>query len=380
MPQPPHDRLTPTPGGLPLPTLLSQPLVAFTIEFDNEAEHRLPHWTTNAGRAAGASDGLWLVSMAMWLNCMLHAGADWMPVREVVRRARTQTNFAGMQRWRYIDLVNAPDETRAGPPVTDLLVRSTRRGRRAQEIWRPLDGVVEARWEQRFGRTPVDALRAALVSLVSGLDARLPDCMPILGHGLLTKGPARSEAIPAGTAAADLSLPALLARPLIAFAMEFESEFEPRASLAIGADVLRVLDEPGVRVQDLPRLSGVSREALSIALGVLAKRGLTVTEANPAASRGKVVRLTAAGLRARDGVAARLRVVEARWRERHGERTIDAVRTALEPLAGDADQGPSPLFAGLEPYPDGWRAAVRRPDVLPHFPMVLHRGGYPDGS
>jgi hypothetical protein len=23
---------------------------------------------------------------------------------------------------------------------------------------------------------------------------------------------------------------------------------------------------------------------------------------------------------------------------------------------------------------------VRRPDVLPHFPMVLHRGGYPDGS
>jgi hypothetical protein len=23
---------------------------------------------------------------------------------------------------------------------------------------------------------------------------------------------------------------------------------------------------------------------------------------------------------------------------------------------------------------------ARRPDVLPHFPMVLHRGGYPDGS
>jgi hypothetical protein len=35
---------------------------------------------------------------------------------------------------------------------------------------------------------------------------------------------------------------------------------------------------------------------------------------------------------------------------------------------------------GLEPYPDGWRAKVRRLEVLPYYPMVLHRGGYPDGS
>jgi len=27
-----------------------------------------------------------------------------------------------------------------------------------------------------------------------------------------------------------------------------------------------------------------------------------------------------------------------------------------------------------------WRAKFRRPEVLPHYPMVLHRGGYPDGS
>jgi hypothetical protein len=45
----------------------------------------------------------------------------------------------------------------------------------------------------------------------------------------------------------------------------------------------------------------------------------------------------------------------------------------------------------LRPYPDGWRA--QRPYVtqttavvadpagtLPHYPMVLHRGGWPDGS
>ena len=54
-----------------------------------------------------------------------------------------------------------------------------------------------------------------------------------------------------------------------------------------------------------------------------------------------------------------------------------ALRASLEPLAAGQ---PAPLFGGLEPYPDNWRALVRRPDVLPHFPMVLHRGGYPDGS
>jgi hypothetical protein len=40
----------------------------------------------------------------------------------------------------------------------------------------------------------------------------------------------------------------------------------------------------------------------------------------------------------------------------------------------------SRLLLGLKPYADGWRAAVREPETLPHFPMVLHRGGFPDGS
>lgn len=28
----------------------------------------------------------------------------------------------------------------------------------------------------------------------------------------------------------------------------------------------------------------------------------------------------------------------------------------------------------------GWRASVRKPDTLPRYPIVLHRGGFPDGS
>jgi len=40
----------------------------------------------------------------------------------------------------------------------------------------------------------------------------------------------------------------------------------------------------------------------------------------------------------------------------------------------------SNLLGGLQPYPDGWRASVASREVLPHYPMVLHRGGFPDGS
>jgi len=53
-----------------LPTLLSWALVAFTIEFDNEAEHRMPHQTTMKRREGVVGSGPWLVSMAMWSNLM----------------------------------------------------------------------------------------------------------------------------------------------------------------------------------------------------------------------------------------------------------------------------------------------------------------------
>ena len=79
----------------------------------------------------------------------------------------------------------------------------------------------------------------------------------------------------------------------------------------------------------------------------------------------------------RDPVADRLR---AAWRERFTDGAAAALRASLEPLAIAPDGEPPPLFGGLEPYPDNWRAALRRPVTLPHYPMVLHRGGYPDGS
>ena len=117
-----------------------------------------------------------------------------------------------------------------------------------------------------------------------------------------------------------------------------------------------------------------------MSLSFLTKRGYVVVEADPAGARAKLVRLTAKGLKAQDGYHKKVTALEELWRARFGKDPILSLRKSLEPLAGDGTAAGSPLFRALEPYPEGWRAEVSRLTNLPHFPMVLHRGGYPDGS
>jgi DNA-binding MarR family transcriptional regulator len=168
---------------------------------------------------------------------------------------------------------------------------------------------------------------------------------------------------------------ALLSRVLLAFALQYERE--PGPSLAISANVLRVLTADGVRTKDLPAAGGVSRPAVEMALGVMANAGLVTEGPDPAGGRFRVTRLTPRGVLARDEYRPLTADIEADWRSAFGPDRITALRAALEPLAGG--DHPS-LYAGLEPYPDNWRAKVPRPAALPQYPMILHRGGFPDGS
>ncbi len=116
-----------------------------------------------------------------------------------------------------------------------------------------------------------------------------------------------------------------------------------------------------------------------MACNFAANRRLIVIESDAAGGKWKVARLTQKGAKARDLYDELLGSLEGRWLDRFGSDVMARLRVSLQRLTGPG--GPqSPLFAGLEPYPDGWRAAVRPPATLPHFPMVLHRGGYPDGS
>ena len=377
LPSSPAPRLS-SPAGpaaaLPLSALLSQALVAFTVEADNETEHRLPHRTSNWGREPGSPPGApWLTSLVMYANCLRQLPDAGITLAELHARARTGTNLDGMRRWRYVTY--SPDPGPGKRPRPDTLIRPTAWGIEARDTWRAVTPDVESRWRDRLGAAQFTALRAALTGLAAHLDPALPDCLPILGYGLRAKRDPGDRNLRAAATVADLPLWVLLARLLTAFAAQYEEE--PGPSLALSANVLRVLTAEGVPTKDIAALGGVSKAAVAMATGLMRQSGLATEGPDPAGGRYKHTRLTPRGVAARDEYPALAADIEQDWRARHGDVTVTAVRQALEPLtAGD----PPRLFAGLAPYPDNWRARVPPPATLPHFPLTLHRGGYPDGS
>jgi len=343
----------PTPS---LPTALSQALIAFTIEFDNEFEHRVAHHTGNK-----SGSGVWLTSMVMWSNFMRLIPPGGLPLGTVEANGRI-TNLGGLQRWGYISVDPA-----------DQMVRLIPGGKRAQEVWRPLAGEVEQRWRERFGSAAIDELCQALSGVT---DPALPLYLPVVGYADgMRAGHVRG--VP-GAVAEDLA--AMLSQALLSFTLEYEDE--SALSLALSANVVRVLSSDGVPMRDLPGRSGVSKEAITAAVGFLQRNAYAAVEPDPAGG-SKLVRLTGKGLAAQAQHARLAEAVERRWRKRLGQ-DFDRLTKAL--ITGRR------LALGLQPYPAGWRAA-RNPyrsrteavlldpaSALPQYPMVLHRGGYPDGS
>jgi DNA-binding MarR family transcriptional regulator len=371
------------PIRLPLPTLLSQVLVAFTIEFDNEAEHRMPHRTTATGGAGAPRGATWLVSQVMWSNVLQFVGPEGVRVGELHARARTRRDsLVGLQRWGYVTVGPGPGHG-GGSPKDDRMVRPTAAGLRARGVWAPLVEVIEERWRGRFGPDAVDGLRSSLERVVGHLDVELPRYLPVVHPG--QNGRAELTLVQGAVPTADdqhahdLDLSALLSQALLAFTLDFERQ--SKLSLPICANTLRVLGGTGVRVRDLPRLTGVSKAANSVSVGFLERIGCAVVEPDPAATRRKVVRLTPKGTKAQTKYRRVLAQTEEYWRERFGHGSIAERHASLERLVdAGSTTPPSTLLRGLQPYPEGWRASVRPPELLPHYPMVLHRGGFPDGS
>ncbi len=372
----------------PLSTLLSQLLIAFTIEFDNEFEHRMPHRTTSFGSSGGR--GPWLGSMALWANGMRLIPEAGITVGDLERQAGTPVlQLHGLQRWGYISVTPgiAGPGKRASP--RNAVVRPTAIGRKAQEVWRPLAGEIEARWRERFGEDEINATRKSLSAVLGKIDLDMPEYLPILGYGLFSEILLEdSAATHSEQAMAEMNLSALLAKVLLAYTIEFE--FDRKISLPVAANVLRFLSEQGVRIGDLPRLSGISKEGVAFATGLLERSGYAALEADPKA-KGKLIRLTSEGLEARLAYLQRVEFVEKSWLERFGATRIAALRESLMTILNKTEDGQPLLAKGLMPYPDGWRA--RKPyevrtlafiddpaGALPHQPMVLHRGGFPDGS
>jgi hypothetical protein len=391
MPAPAKARRGTSAAALPLSTLLSQALVAFTIEFDNEFEHRTPHRTTSSAArkqpatTAASPHAPWLLSLAMWALFLRFVPERGISVRELLyatsldKQALRNWLVRLSRWWGYLTIAPDLSASPVMPAPGDWIVRPTPGGLKAQQVWRSLFAVIEKRWRERFGGETVDTLRESLAAIVAQLDLNLPEYLPILGYGLRADLDRYAMSPPReGAKASALNLPALLAKVLLVFTIEFERESE--LSLPICANLLRVLSDEGVRARDLPRLTGVSAEAIKMATGFLGKGAYVVIAGESPASRTRLIRLTAKGLLAQDAYRKRLAAIESEWQKRFGAERIRSLRQMLEQIAGDGTAEGSPLFRGLEPYPEGWRASKPRPETLPHHPVVLHRGGFPDGS
>jgi hypothetical protein len=176
-----------------LSALLSQVLVAFTIEFDNEFELRMSE----------AGDPGARLSLVLWSNLMRFLGSDRVSVESLVAQAlapETQVKFelGCLERWRFVVLEPdssdpRPVPTRAHPQAGRILrdgwgsgrgirsgwiARLTGRGRKACEIWPPLFGEIERRWQARFGDEEIGSLRQSLESIVAQFDFELPQGLP----------------------------------------------------------------------------------------------------------------------------------------------------------------------------------------------------------
>lgn len=354
----------------PLATLLSQALIAFTVEHDNEWEWRF------VGRGPLKTVR---VSLVMWANFLRFVGEKGCSVEQISSwagypKGRMHPALPGMIRWRYVT-AEPPLSGRAGKsPKPDWLVRSTAEGRRAAGVWKGLSKEIERRWQVRFGKAKVNDLARALRGVLTRLKWRLPHFYPVLDHRTGMRAVVVES--PVSDPPKSLDLPALLSQVLHAFTLDFEEDSP--ISLALRANVIRVLGREGIPVRDLPRLSGISKEAVAMALGFLGKTGMIVVGPTPGRG-GKLARLTPEGHRCRAQYAPQLRAAESRWADKYGGRALAALRASLEPILGTGERE-SLLFEGLKPRPSVWRAKLPEPDLLPHHPMVLHRGGWPDGS
>lgn len=371
---------------------LSQVLVAFTVELDNQFEHEMPHRTTRHGSTPGHPEAPWLVSFPMWVHCMRHVPEEGIRADELVLRSRLtaktmQTIVKRLAAWWGYLSVGGPSR---GPATSTGVgstagrwVRPSRAGREAQEVWRPLEAEIERRWRTRFGEAAIARLREALCAIVWGLNSELPDYLP-LGEPRLRP----TQATSARTALEPFGLSALVSKVLLALALDFEQQSSlalgvytaDRVSrLAVTANVLRVLDEHGVRVAEIPARTGVAKMTVDNWLGILETRGYIAVGPSPASSRFKVAVPTGKGQCAADIYQRWSGEVEQRFAERFGGAVCPHLREALAPILGDGSTR-SLLRQGMEPYPDGWRAQVPRPEVLPHYPVISMRGGFPDGS
>ncbi len=156
---------------LPLSALLSQVLIAFTMEFDRQI---------NLGRSAKGSKEP-APSLAMWANVLRFVGKDGVDERRLpalsgVSKPAVHSMVACLERHGWVAVETSRSDKRA------KMVRLTPRGRKLSAVWQTTVTRTESEWRERFGTDAVDSLRHALEAIAGQFEESLPHYPMAISH------------------------------------------------------------------------------------------------------------------------------------------------------------------------------------------------------
>lgn len=293
-------------------------------------------------------------SLLLWAHFLRLAGDEPVDARDLPSLARLSRRAvtSAIGTWKQHGVA----------AVDGKAVRLTPEGRALRDEWRSRIEAAEEQWRTRFGRARTDAVRRSLQALVARFDLELPHYPTPYGpadpritggaYRPAKEGPPRipgrgQDWVPvlrdrssgnAESTVASLPLPALVSQAVVAFTIDYESRSAP---LPFVANLLRRIPDSGVPLATVPQMFGITGTGAS----GLERHGFVTV------SKRGVVKLTAVSRRVRDAHDGLVAGIEARWRDLYGDKTVTALRAALEAVAGKLDQN------------------------LPDHPMVLWRPG-----
>lgn len=322
----------------PLSALLSQTLVAYTLELDGEFERRMREAHTPGAR----------LSLVLWLNLMRFLSNGPVTVRTLASLAGEDQGAPALgclERWGIIHLQpgKRPGFGSGRGIRGDWPVQLTPSGEMAVKIWPGLIREIDARWSSRFG-ADATRLRGALEAIEHRIDLELPQGLTVALLKLPEFAPRKS---PAET---DLPLPVLLSRVLLAFALDFERESP--APMSLCGNLIRVLSEDPIPEAEIPQRAGCSEETSGIGWQ---HKPYIIVERDPARGRGKFVRLSEAGIKAQHNYYRLSGNIEEKWKKRFGAATAE-LRESLTALLKRSE-----MSEGLKPPPGTTRAGTQTP-------------------
>jgi DNA-binding MarR family transcriptional regulator len=100
--------------------------------------------------------------------------------------------------------------------------------------------------------------------------------------------------------------------------------------------ILQMIPAGGIRITDLARMAGMTKQSLGEFVDWLERRGFVASGRDPADGRVRLVTRTADGDTAADTATRAIAAVERRWRQEIGASRYDTMKQALRDLGRDS--------------------------------------------